>query len=150
MTTFRAAKTIYDMKSGKVTNLSLQKLLYLSHMVHLGTESAPLASNKFQAWDYGPVEPELYHKLKAYGASHVPDIFSAQPYLSNDQEYVSIKTVMDQLRDASSRKLVAITHWDNGAWAKHYRRGTRGIVIPDSDILEEFNVRSSSKHTEAA
>ena len=70
MATFAAARTIADLWDGPVTNLALQKLLYLSHMVHSGRGRGLLASNHFQAWDYGPVEPQLYHKLKAYGVKY--------------------------------------------------------------------------------
>ena len=141
MATFAAAKTLHSMASGKVSNLSLQKLLYLSHMMHLGLTGEKLASNNFEAWDYGPVEPQLYHKLKAYGAENVPDIFPGDPYANDSPEYRAMKFVMDQLDEASPRKLVAITHWERGAWAKNYRSGMRGIIIPDDDILQEYNER---------
>ena len=142
MATFRAAKTIYDLKGGKVSNLSLQKLLYLSHMIHLGTQNMPLATNEFQAWEYGPVEPELYHKLKAYGSSNVPSIFPATAYNEDTNEFQSIKIVMDQLSDTPARKLVAITHWKDGAWAKHYSPSGRSIKIPNRDVLAEFHDRN--------
>ena len=142
MATFRAAKTIFDLKGGKASNLSLQKLLYLSHMVHLGTKGMPLATNEFQAWDYGPIEPELYHKLKAYGSSNVPSIFPAPAYEDGSDEFESITVVMDQLKDTPSRKLVEITHWKGGAWAKHYSPSGRSIKIPDRDILKEFHDRN--------
>ncbi|MGY4752423.1 Panacea domain-containing protein [Pannonibacter sp. Q-1] len=141
MTTFKAAKTIWDLCSGRVSNLSMQKLLYLAHMLELGAGRGPLVSNSFEAWDYGPVEPQLYHKLKAYGASNVPDIFGETPYTERDDQYSSIKSVVDELGAESPRKLVAITHWPEGAWSKHFVAGMRSIKIPDSDIEEEFRKR---------
>ena len=142
MSTFRAAKTIRDLCDGKVSNLSLQKLLYLAHMLELGAGHDPLVDSYFEAWDYGPVEPSLYHKLKAYGSNFVPDIFAASPYSADDKQYASIAEVVRQLGDAKPRKLVAITHWDGGAWNKHYVSGRRGIIIPDQDILEEYRARA--------
>lgn len=141
MSTYRAAKTIWDLCDGRVSNLSMQKLLYLSHMMELGSGHGPLASRPFEAWDYGPVEPDLYHKLKAYGGSKVPDIFYDQPYTSDDPEYASIAEVVRQVGNATPRKLVAITHWEGGAWSRHYSAGRRGIQIPDSDILAEYQSR---------
>jgi hypothetical protein len=38
-------------------------------------------------------------------------------------------------------ELVALTHWQGGAWAKHYVPGIRGIVIPDRDIIAEYDAR---------
>jgi len=141
VTTARAAKTIWDLCNGKVSNLSMQKLLYLSHMLELGASRGPLVSRPFEAWDYGPVEPDLYHRLKAYGRTNVPDIFYANPYGIEDPEFSSISEVVEQLGGASPAKLVAITHWEEGAWSSHYLPSMRGSIIPDADILREYQAR---------
>jgi Protein of unknown function (DUF4065) len=45
-------------------------------MVHMGNnDCAPLINNHFQAWEYGPVQPELYHKVKFCGDNPIPNIF---------------------------------------------------------------------------
>lgn len=142
MSTFRAARTIWNGCDGKVSNLSMQKLLYLSHMLELGAGRGGLASNEFEAWDYGPVEPNLYHHLKAYGSNYIPDIFSRPAYSEGDPEYESIADVIEQLGDATPSKLVAITHWEDGAWSKNYISGMKRVTIPDEDILEEFKLRT--------
>jgi uncharacterized phage-associated protein len=142
MATFAASRTIADLWNAPITNLSLQKLLFLSHMIHLGKNNVRLASNDFQAWDYGPVEPELYHKLKAYGSNSIPvSVLPAEPYEKNTDEYTSISEVVEALKGASPRKLVSITHWKDGAWAQCYQPGVRGLRIPDSYILAEYNAR---------
>lgn len=138
MSTLRAAKTIFDLKNGKASNLSLQKLLYLSHLIHLGTQGVPLASREFEAWDLGPVEPDLYHKLKAYGSKDVSDIFGVPAYEEETPEHASIRKVMHDVGNATPGKLVAVTHWAGGAWAQNYRPNVLGIRIPDADVLDEF------------
>ena len=57
------------------TQLAVQKILYMAHMVHLGREHGPLVHGQFEAWDYGPVHPVLYHKVKAFGARSIPNVF---------------------------------------------------------------------------
>ncbi len=141
MSTFAAAKTIFDLKDRKVDHLSMQKLLYLSHMISLGENNKRLITRDFEAWDYGPVEPSLYQKLKAYGSSDIADIFFVEPYNETSNEYDSIKFIVDELGDVPSRRLVAITHHSDGAWSKCYKLGIRGITIPDRLILEEYNDR---------
>jgi len=142
MATFAAAKTISELWERPISNLALQKLLYLSHMVHSGRGRGRLASNPFQAWDYGPVEPELYHKLKAYGASAIPSgILPADPYNEGTPEFSSIREVVDALKGSSPRRLVSITHAKKGAWARNYQPGVLGVEIPESHIIEEFNAR---------
>ncbi len=118
----------------------MQKMLYLAHMFHLGKHGTPLVRGQFEAWDYGPVHPALYHRLKIFGSSPVRNIFRRDGDVSEGQSEL-IKEVLDALPDTSSGRLVAITHWENGAWAKHYQPGVRGIPIPNEDIIEEFNSR---------
>lgn len=148
MSTSRAAKTICDLKQWQLSNLPLQKLLYLSHMVCLGEHEIPLVSRPFEAWDLGPVEPVLYQQLKAYGSRTIPDIFPVRPYAEGDPEYAAITEVLNDIGDATPGKLVAITHWPGGAWAKRYRPGIMGIRITDEDVIDEY--RKVLERSEAA
>jgi len=142
MRLYRSAKTLCDLSNWSLSNLQLQKLLYLAHMVSLGEKGVPLNDGQpFQAWDLGPVQPDVYQRVKAYGSSSIPNIFPMQTYESSDWEYEVLKDIYDQLGDKPASKLVAITHWDDGAWAKNYERGVRGITIPDVDILDEYKLR---------
>src|SRR5262249_49647383 len=50
-----------------VTNMALNKILYFSHGWHLAMHDRPLVSVSFEAWDYGPVVPLLYHQFKRHG-----------------------------------------------------------------------------------
>ncbi|MER9438361.1 type II toxin-antitoxin system antitoxin SocA domain-containing protein [Mesorhizobium sp. M0618] len=153
MSTLKAAKTIWDLLDGKVSNLKLQKLLYLAHMFELAKGNGPLAGREFEAWDYGPVEPDLYHKLKAYGGGAVPDIFYSEPYVEGTSELDSIRQVVNQVGRASPARLVAITHWNGGAWSKNYVPDARRIRIPDEDIIEEYKAiaaRNAQKRGTAA
>mgnify|MGYP006283548483 CR=1 FL=1 len=70
-----AAKRLAARSGWTLSNLELQKILYLAHMVHLGrTDGAPLVHGLFEAWDYGPVHPDLYHRVKIFGSSPVKNI----------------------------------------------------------------------------
>jgi len=42
-------------------------MLYFSQMINLGKKKERLFDASFEAWDYGPVIADLYHKLKAFG-----------------------------------------------------------------------------------
>lgn len=139
----RSAKTFWDLCEGKVTNLSLNKLLYIAHMMYLGNCNEPLTTREFEAWDYGPVEPDLYHKLKAYGSKSVPDIFPYESFSPDENEYEVIADVANTLGKVRSGVLVSLTHWEHGAWSRVYQQGIRGIQIPNEYVLEEFNLRAN-------
>ena len=100
-----------------------------------------MVSGTFEAWDYGPVHPVLYHEAKIFGADPVKDIFrSVREIEQGDPEAQLLNEVVDELSNDTAR-LVAITHWERGAWARNYRPGTRGLIIPNEHILEEYRTR---------
>ncbi|MCS3742001.1 Panacea domain-containing protein [Rhizobium sp. BK661] len=139
--TFKAAKTLCELSHWQLSNLPLQKLLYLSHMYHLGEYGEPLIDGTFQAWDLGPVEPTLYRQVKAYGDKPIQDVFRVNAFSKGTTEHDAITEIYDELGDRRPSSLVAITHQDHGAWAKYYNPNVNGIVIPDRAIRQEFNER---------
>jgi uncharacterized phage-associated protein len=139
--TYSAARRICERSDWRVTNLSLQKILYLIHMVNLGRNGKPLIATTFEAWDYGPVVPGLYHRVKIFGDRSIQDIFFGAPSLEGSSETIIINEGCDWLLTKKPAELVAMTHWKDGAWAKNYVPGVRGIAIPTSDIIAEYNAR---------
>lgn len=144
---FNAATRLCEKSGWTLTNLQIQKLLYLAHMVHLGDYDAPLITEKFEAWNYGPVQPDLYHAIKVYGSSPVKHIgyFSA-PVDDNSTEAKLLDKAYDELRHRSPSWLVAVTHWEKGAWARFYKSGMTNIVIPNSAILQEYRDRTNGNN----
>ena len=136
---FSAAKFVGQASGWAMSHLYMQKLLYIAHMCHLGqNDGEPLLEGHFKAWDYGPVHPVLYHRAKVFGADPVQNIFRSSPEVGDGLERETLEITQEGLKDFSGSKLVAITHRDGGAWAKHYSPGSRGVIIPDKDIIEEY------------
>lgn len=136
-----AAQFICARGGWSVTNLALQKILYMAQMVHLGRTGRRLVDADFQAWDYGPVDPALYQKVRMFGDRPIQDIFFAAPVLQGYSEHAILSEACDFLVSKKPSELVAMTHWEKGAWAKHYVPGARSIVIPDTDIAAEYHER---------
>ena len=137
------AKFICERGSWRITNLQLQKIIYMAQMIHMGrNDGARLANADFEAWDYGPVEPTLYHKVKMFGAEPIENVFyDARRFRPDDPRRDILIEVCDNLLTKRPGELVDITHWSGGAWAKHYVPGARGIPIPDNDISREYHDR---------
>ena len=138
-----AGKRMCQHSGWSLSNLALQKLLYIAQMLYMGEhDGAPLVQGHFEAWEYGPVHPELYHAVKTFGARPITKI----PGFKRDVSAITVGShldaVVDKLSDSPAR-LVAITHWEKGAWHKHYVPGIRGIVIPNSAILREYEDRGN-------
>lgn len=65
-----------------ITNLKLQKLLYYAQGFYLAMFDKPLFTEKIEAWQYGPVVPEIYHHYKQYTSQFIP-----QPEDFNPEQY---------------------------------------------------------------
>ena len=133
------AKHMGQKSSWSLTNLEMQKILYLAHMFHLGKHEKPLVIGHFEAWDYGPVHPDLYHVIKIFGIDPVENIFRRNADLPEGTEQQMTDMIMAQ--GLSATRLVGITHWQKGAWYKNYKPKQRGNVISDKDILSEYQER---------
>jgi uncharacterized phage-associated protein len=140
-----AAKKVCQVRDWAVTNLEINKILYLGHMAMLGRSDGRslLVIENFQAWDYGPVLPSVYHRTKAFGDDYVQDVFHAFPDIHGTPESDIIEEAVGALSNMRPGQLIANTHWKGGAWAKFYRAGARGIIIPNDAILEEYRDRVS-------
>ena len=140
------AKYLCELSDWTLSNLPLQKIMYVSQMEFMGENGGRrLVDTRFEAWDNGPVSPDLYHKIKAFGSSRVLDVFSeARRFLPTDPRADVLKRVYSKLRNRSPGSLIELTHWEKGAWAENYVPGVKGIVIPDDDILAEFTRRKGA------
>jgi len=142
-----AARFICREGKWQVTNLALQKILYIAHMIYFGRKNEPLIRRRFEAWDYGPVEPQLYRRVRAFGADSIQDVFSTEESIKDTPEAKMLQEACDALLPLRPGQLVALTHRKGGAWEKNYIPGVRGIKIPDADILDEYRVRRAEAKT---
>lgn len=55
-------------KSGVLTQMQLQKLAYMTHGWNLAVNGEPLVDREPEAWDRGPVFPDLREHIKAAGS----------------------------------------------------------------------------------
>lgn len=134
-----AAKRLAGRSGWTLSNLELQKILYLAHMFYLGrTNGEPLVFGNFEAWDYGPVHPDLYRRAKIFGSDPVHNIFHEVDEPSEGPERDIIDEAYTSLGSAGSGRLVSATHRRGGAWYTHYVPGIRHCVIPNQDILREY------------
>ena len=138
----QAGKKLCVLSGWNLSNLRLQKLLYIAHMYHLAEMKEELINEKFEAWMYGPVEPVLYQYVKGYGKKPIPNIFHPEiEDVPEGSELDYLQIVIDHTKEISNASLVSFTHWSKGAWFKKYNPRIRGNIIPNDLIVEEYNAR---------
>lgn len=136
-----AAATACERRGWRLTNLELQKLLYLANMRYVGRHGGErLIRENFEAWKYGPVVARLYENVKKFGATPIANIFTVERNLVLP-EHQEIRWCVDEFRNKTPGQLVDMTHRPWGAWAAFYRPGVDHIEIPDDAIRDEYNAQ---------
>ena len=138
-----AAKFV-KLSSESLSHLSLQKYVYLAHMLYAGqNDGARLVDEAFEAWDYGPVSPALYARLRGFGSQAIPRVLLHGATPLSKEASIAVEEIWSSLGDATSARLVDITHDSLGAWRFVYRAGVKGLQIPQDEIVQEYQRRAA-------
>jgi len=108
---------VSDSKGIKVSNLQLQKLVYIAHGYLLGWKGEPLFTGEVNAWKYGPVINSIYHQFKRFGDQKIEglDLADLKLNLTKDAENV-IDGVLKMYGKDDAMSLVNVTHQNDTPW----------------------------------
>lgn len=122
-----------------LTNMQLQKLVYIAHGYSLAKLRQPLFYNNIHAFEWGPVIPNLYKTLKQYGAGEITNYISTlEPPIAEDGEEMEIiREVWQDYKEFSGVELSNLTHRKGTPWSETWRTNQYG-VIPDELIAEYY------------
>ena len=121
-----------------LTNMQLQKLVFLSQGYTLAILDHPLYYHNTHAWQWGPVIPKLYKPLQKFGRSLVTDQLEADDTLPQDSEEMEIvRAVWEGYGHLSGGQLSALTHKPNTPWSTTWESNQFG-VIPEDLIAEHY------------
>lgn len=105
----------------RLTNMQLQKLVYIAHGYNLAILHRPLIKQSVEAWRYGPVIPALYNALRQYGAGYVTETINTFPSEQlSDTDRALIAAVASAYSGFSGTQLATMTHRDNTPWHQVY------------------------------
>lgn len=143
LSVFDVAKTVCELAGWNLTHLKLQKILYILQMFYLGRNNKPLFYANFEAWEYGPVEPGVYRKLKGIGSGTIPKwIFFLEDEVDKvEPAYNFIEDMTNKLLEKSPSFLINYVHDEASAWKKMYKEGKKHIPITNEDIKAEYERR---------
>ncbi len=112
--------------SHPITNLKLNKLVFYAQVESLKKYGIPLFSDEIQAWEYGPVEPDVYHAFKRYGRG--PISAPSAMFEATDRSVSIVDEVFRCFSEATAFDLVEASHRPDGAWAKTYALGKDEVI----------------------
>lgn len=138
-----------DAKGDALTPMQLLKLVYMAHGWMLGLVGRPLIKEEVEAWQYGPVIPELYNAVRRYKSQPVAaQIEGVDGYLDGEETHI-IDQVYQIYGQRSGPALSRLTHQPDSPWAKVYKRGSFGLEIPN-DLIEDHYAMLAKRSQEAA
>ena len=121
-------------RDGKTLSLmSLLKLTYISHGWHLETRNMPLFSNRIEAWQYGPVVPEVYRDFRKQGINVSAPVNSVPDASFTEQDEDFLEQIYKIYGSLAAFQLSDITHVPGGPW--HIATKTGGYYAPITDDL---------------
>src|SRR5260370_345624 len=112
--------------STAIDPLQMQKLLYLAQGWTLGLSGDRLFPDLIEAWEYGPVVPDIYHALKLFGAAPIRgrlntfdrarrQIVTARDSM-DDLEGDIVRAVWKKYGHWAGPQLIALTHLSVPPW----------------------------------
>lgn len=138
-------------KNDTLTPMQLLKLVYIAHGWMLGLYGRPLIKDEIQAWQYGPVIPNLYNKIRRYKSNPVTDYIDhgLNDDCIDDQLDPAENDIVNQVYQIyghlSGPYLSRLTHQPGSPWEVTYKPGVFGAVISNDVIEDHYQRRASSK-----
>jgi uncharacterized phage-associated protein len=135
-----------------LTNLDLQKIVYLLHGGFLRQTGKPLVAGEFVAWEYGPVHRVLYDAAKSWGDTPVDrpltklDPIRRQrvpvPALDDPEVEEFLDANLGRFLVIPTYQLVQLTHAPGTPWSRTMEaaetRANVGMVISNDLIAQHY------------
>lgn len=127
----------FNEKGKDITNLKLQKLLYFLEAIYMVlADEDKLFDEDFYAWDFGPVNDEIYKKYKFF--INMPLSCDGPIVIPNENKRY-IDELYKNFGDYKGYELVAISHQNGSPWDiinKYYNSN-----IPDNIKIEKKDTK---------
>lgn len=139
-------------RSIRITNLSLQKILFFVHGRFLLERGEPLIKGSFEAWQYGPVSLPVYESFKHLGSSPIETFAERRDIRSGIKEIVPEPIELDICQkivdlavpylSLSAGRLVELSHAKGSPWdiatAGDFGGRVYGLRITNHSIEANF------------
>lgn len=120
-----------------VTQMKLQKLVYIAHGYHLAKYAEPLVTEEFEAWKFGPVIPAIYQTYKLYGSSPISDTNIIELYNGKTDlsvlDFKAVDAISYTWASAGTLDAMQLSTWSHKEGSPWYNAYEPGIVSKPID-----------------
>lgn len=119
-----------------VSPMKLQKLVYYCHADFLVIVGKPLIDQDFEAWEFGPVVPSLFHEFKEFSLKPITSRASRFNPETCEREIADVpdlgryesvvRSSFDVYARYAATTLSDMSHSEQGPWAETLRRFEKG------------------------
>lgn len=141
-----------------ITNMALQKILYFAHGWYLALFDRPLVDSCFEAWQYGPVHPQIYRQFKAYGDRPISsratridlatgrEVWVEYQFEPGDESH--IRRIVNFYAPLAASRLSTISHEAGAPWDRVWNASgsTPGMAITDTVTREYYRSKLNRKN----
>ena len=115
----------YKRHNKSITNLELQKLMYFLEALYMvAMDEDYLYEENFTAWNFGPVNREIYDKYKKFGSN---PIVLDEEILINPINQHFVENLFILFKDFTAAALVNLSHSEGSPWYEIYKKNNGNI-----------------------
>lgn len=125
-----------------MSQMQMQKLVYIAHGWNLAINDAPLVDGRIEAWDGGPVMRSIWNHIRDFGRN-ADGLFgksAKEPYSAEltDGEKGLFQQVWNRYGGYTGVELSEMTHQEGTPWSNAYFGRGRNAPLLNSDIKQHF------------
>jgi uncharacterized phage-associated protein len=120
--------------------MSILKLAYIAHGWFLESRGRPLFNNRIEAWQHGPVIPDVYSRFRKQGVipNEIDPDFDENPAPEDEKFLEEIYTIYGSMPPFT---LSELTHVAGGPWHTAREIGGWYAPIPDNIIRTHYEAK---------
>ena len=112
------------------TPQQLQRILFCIEREHIKRHDAPAFFNPMEAWENGPVVPEVWMRYAHFGTMPIPFAMGHQESLDPALDERLIAWVVDEKAGMHYADLMKEVCTPDGSWARCFHVGKHCLILP--------------------
>lgn len=127
--------------------MSLLKLTYIAHGWHLEMRKSPLFNNRIEAWQRGPVVPDVYHAFRGQGV-HIGSVADVSKFPAEVADYDEsfLEQIYSIYGHLDAFALSDLTHERGGPWEIATQRSGNYAIMFDDEIRRHYEAKRAASN----